>query len=91
MTMYPQHSKAELSGIAAILPRPGQLRPLGYEDADETEMRELHATSWLNIGLSDPDAVSSWVSAGVHSAIVAREAIRLGYQPSDPWVRRSPS
>lgn len=91
MTTYPQHSKAELSAIAAILPRPGQLRPLGYEDADETEMRELHATSWLNIGLSSPKEVSPWIEAGVHSAIVARDAIRLGYQPSDPWVRRSSS
>lgn len=80
-----------VDSIAAVLPVPTRPYPVGWEDDTEWEVRRLHASSWINVGITDPAEVRHWVSAGVENARVARDARRLGYRPEDPWVIRSAS
>ena len=80
-----------VDSIAAVLPVPTKPYPIGWEDDTEWEVRRLHASSWLNVGITDPAEVRRWVAAGVENARVARDARRLGYRPEDPWVTRSAS
>jgi len=75
--------------VAQVLPVPTEPFPTGYDSPEE--VRQLHAASWVNIGVTDPEEVRRWVDAGVHNARVARDAIRQGYKPTDPWVERGPS
>ena len=75
--------------VAQVLPVPTEPFPDGYDSPEE--VRQLHASSWVNIGVTDPDEVRRWVDAGVHNARVARDAIRQGCKPTDPWVERGPS
>ena len=78
-----------VDSIAAVLPAPSRPYPLGWEDDTDWEVRRLLASSWVNVGITDPGDVHRWVTAGVESARVARDARRLGYRPEDPWVTRS--
>lgn len=87
MNQLPESSPSAVRAIAAVLPPATPPFPLGYDDA--TEVRELRASAWIDIGLTDPAEVARWTNAGVHSAAVARDAIRAGYEPEDPWVRKS--
>jgi hypothetical protein len=80
-----------VDSIAAVLPVPTKPYPLGWEDDTEWEVRRLHASSWINVGITDPHEVRRWVAAGVENARIARDARRLGYRPEDPWVVRSAS
>lgn len=75
--------------VAQVLPVPTEPFPDGWEDPEE--VRQLHASSWVNIGVTNPEEVRRWVDAGVHNARVARDAIRQGFKPTDPWVERGPS
>lgn len=88
MNQHPESSPSAIQAIAAVLPPPTPPFPFGYDDADE--VRELRASAWVDIGVTDPAEVARWTNAGVHSAVVAREAIRAGYKPDDPWVSKSP-
>lgn len=88
MNQHPGSSSSAIQAIAAVLPLPTFPFPFGYDDADE--VRELRASAWVDIGVTDPAEVARWTNAGVHSAVVAREAIRAGYKPDDPWVSKSP-
>ena len=80
-----------VDSIAAVLPVPTKPHPVGWEDDTEWEVRRLHASSWINVGITDPAEVRRWVAAGVENARVARDARRLGYRPEDPWIIRSAS
>lgn len=80
-----------VDSIAAVLPVSTKPHPIGWEDDTEWEVRRLHASSWINVGITDPADVRRWVAAGVENARVARDARRLGYRPEDPWVIRSAS
>jgi len=84
-----ENENAAVDRVAQVLPVPTEPFPRGYDSAEE--VRQLHAASWVNVGVTDPDEVRRWVDAGVHDARVARDAILQGYKPTDPWVERGPA
>jgi hypothetical protein len=84
-----ENENAAVDRVTRVLPVPTEPFPPGYDSAEE--VRQLHASSWVNVGVTDPEEVRRWVDAGVHNARVARDAIRQGYKPTDPWVERGPS